>query len=184
MERNLEELAEIKKTLSRKLEKLERQMEILRECIQLIDKKLVEKSFTTAEKLIITPTEKVVKAEEKEELGEEIATITFRKSTLAKIYKHKSTIRIIPSKNVKFKITTPPFKIFFINKVLEGMRRKDEQLVETGELMPDEMIQYEVKTKNDIIREIVIRNVKEDRVNSIKGAARWTFTRMYEKYLR
>lgn len=181
MKENLEQLAEIKKTLSRKLEKLERQIEVLRECIQLIDKRLVEKSFTTAEKLIVKPPRK---RERKEELGEEIATVTFRKNTLAKIYKQGNTIRVIPSKNIKFNITTPPFKIFFVNKVLGGMRKKDEQLVETGELIPDEMIQYEIKTENNIIREIVVRNVKEDRVNSIKGAARWTFTRMYEKYLR
>lgn len=175
MEANLEQLAEIKKILTRKLERLQRQIEIIEECIQIIDRKLVEKTFTTAERLIEAP---------EEELGEEIAIITFRKETLAKIYKFKDTIRIIPSKTIKFKITTPPFQIFFVNKVLEGMRKKDEKLVETGELMPDEAIHYEVKTKDNIIEEIIIKNVKEERVNSIKGAVRWTFTRMYEKYLR
>lgn len=181
MKENLEELAELKKILSRKLEKLEKQIRTIKECIQLIDKQLIEKTFTTAEKLVKTIPEKAIV---EEELGEEIATITFRKEILAKIYKHEKTIKIIPSEKIKFKITTPPFTVFFINKVLEGMKKKDEQLIENREIMPDEAIQYEVKTENDIIKEVIIRNVREDRINSIKGAARWTFTRMYEKYIR
>jgi hypothetical protein len=43
------------------------------------------------------------------------------------------------------------------------------------------MFAYNVVTEGDLIRELILRNVDEDRLKELKSSIRWTLEKMYEK---
>jgi hypothetical protein len=43
------------------------------------------------------------------------------------------------------------------------------------------MFSYNIVRENDLIREIIIKNVDEERLKELKSSIRWTFEKMYEK---
>jgi hypothetical protein len=62
------------------------------------------------------------------------------------------------------------------------MKKKDEEEVARKKKSPDEVIDYTIETDGDLIKEIIIRNVKDEtRIREIRSVVRWTFERMLEK---
>jgi len=61
------------------------------------------------------------------------------------------------------------------------MQEKDSELVRVGQLTADKMFAYNIVREGDLIREIVLRNVDEERLRELKSSIRWTFEKMYEK---
>ena len=61
------------------------------------------------------------------------------------------------------------------------MQEKDNELVRMGQLTPDKMFAYNIVREGDLIREIMIRNVDEERLRELKSSIRWTLEKMYEK---
>jgi hypothetical protein len=43
------------------------------------------------------------------------------------------------------------------------------------------MFSYNIVREGDQIREIIIRNVDDERLKELKSSIRWTFEKMYEK---
>ena len=80
---------------------------------------------------------------------------------------------------------TPPFKSFFINRILEGMKNKDMDKVKQGQLSEMDVISFNTiqKENNDnILKKIEIKNYRDrDRINEIFNTVAWVFTRMLEK---
>ena len=80
---------------------------------------------------------------------------------------------------------TPPFKSFFINRILEGMKNKDIDKVKQGQLSEIDVISFNTiqKENNDnILKKIEIKNYRDkDRINEIFNTVAWVFTRMLEK---
>ncbi len=98
------------------------------------------------------------------------------------MYIGEGYIRIVPAQDIELNINIPPFRQFLVEKVLEEMRRKDREAVERGELREEEALDYEIKTKGDILTEIFVKNVVDERrMRELKNAVRWTFERMLEK---
>jgi hypothetical protein len=50
-----------------------------------------------------------------------------------------------------------------------------------GELTTDKMFAYNIVCEGDLIREIMFKNVDEERLRELKSSIRWTFEKMYEK---
>jgi len=97
---------------------------------------------------------------------------------------YNSTYVTIPLANdIILNINTPPFKSFFINRILEGMKTKDREKFEKGEINESQMIDYKVDTdENGDIRSITVSNYRErERLNEIFNTATWVLTRMLEK---
>ena len=97
---------------------------------------------------------------------------------------YNSTYVTIPLTNdIVLNINTPPFKSFFINRILEGMKIKDREKFEKGEINESQMIEYKVDTgENGDIRSITVSNYRErERLNEIFNTATWVLTRMLEK---
>lgn len=97
---------------------------------------------------------------------------------------YNSTYVTIPLANdIVLNINTPPFKSFFINRILEGMKTKDRERFEKGEINESQMIEYKVDTgENGDIRSITVSNYRErERLNEIFNTATWVLTRMLEK---
>ena len=97
---------------------------------------------------------------------------------------YNSTYVTIPLGNdLVLNINTPPFKSFFLNRILEGMKSKDREKFEKGEINESQMIEYKVDTgENGDIRSITVSNYRErERLNEIFNTATWVLTRMLEK---
>ena len=91
-------------------------------------------------------------------------------------------MRIILVEGLLFKVDTPPFQAFLLSRVLEQMKKRDEEAVKRGEIMPEEVLSYEVVIEKDIIKEIIITNYGDERrLREIRTSSRWTFEKMYEK---
>jgi len=89
-----------------------------------------------------------------------------------------NAIIIVPAPGVNFKVDTPPFKSFFLNRILEGMKVKDTS---QGMKEPD-ALNYKVEEDNGTIKRIVINNYRDkDRLQEIFNTSSWVFTRMLEK---
>ncbi|MGF3521999.1 MAG: hypothetical protein ACQXXJ_02750 [Candidatus Bathyarchaeia archaeon] len=61
------------------------------------------------------------------------------------------------------------------------MQEKDSELVRLKQLPPEKMFAYNIVREDDLIREIVIKNVDEERLKELKSSIRWTLEKMYEK---
>jgi hypothetical protein len=104
---------------------------------------------------------------------------------IAQVEVSKEKIEIIPSESISFNMDTPPFKSFFINRILEGMKNKDIDKVKQGQLSEIDVISFNTvqKENNDnILKKIEIKNYRDkDRINEIFNTVAWVFTRMLEK---
>jgi len=106
---------------------------------------------------------------------------TMAEEPLALMYFEKQTIHVMPDETKKFKITIPPFSTFLVEKVFAKMQEKDKELVRLGQLASDKMFNYNIVKEGDLIREIIIKNVDDERLKELKSSIRWTFEKMYEK---
>ena len=94
-----------------------------------------------------------------------------------------NNVRIALVDDINLNINTPPFKTFFLNRILEGMKTRDKEKVQKGELGESEIIDYKVENDdNGNIISVMISNYGErERLNEIFNTATWVFTRMLEK---
>jgi hypothetical protein len=99
---------------------------------------------------------------------------------------------IVPAPDINLNVNTPPFKSFFLNRILEGMKNKDAEKVSQGALRESDALNYKVEeeqdigaggsSSNSIIKRIVINKYREkDRLQEIFNTSAWVFTRMLEK---
>jgi hypothetical protein len=100
---------------------------------------------------------------------------------LAIIYVDKQSMHVLPDERKNFSVDTPPFSHFLVERVLAKMQEKDNELVRMGQLTPDKMFAYNIVREGDLVREIVIRNVDEERLKELKSSIRWTLEKMFEK---
>lgn len=92
-------------------------------------------------------------------------------------------VRIPLVNDINLNINTPPFKSFFLNRILEGMKSKDKEKTQKGEIDESKIIDYKVDNdENGRINSVTISNYRErERLNEIFNTATWVFTRMLEK---
>lgn len=100
---------------------------------------------------------------------------------LALMYFEKQQIHVMPDESKKFSVNTPPFSNFLVEKVFAKMQEKDKELVRLGQLTTDKMFSYNIVREGELIREIIIKNVDEERLRELKSSIRWTLEKMYEK---
>jgi hypothetical protein len=103
---------------------------------------------------------------------------------------------LVPATGINLNVNTPPFKSFFLNRILEGMKSKDAEKVSQGALRESDALNYKVEEEQQqdigasggggassgIIKRIVINKYREkDRLQEIFNTSAWVFTRMLEK---
>jgi len=94
------------------------------------------------------------------------------------------TVVIVPVSGINLNVNTPPFKSFFLNRILEGMKSKDVEKVSQGALGESDALNYRVEEDDGsgVIKRIVINKYREkDRLQEIFNTSAWVFTRMLEK---
>ncbi len=188
-------LVAFKKKLEKRIEELDTEIKETQGVLETVNSILLDKGFKrgdikeiqTATKESVSPKETVEKAPEKPimqpsaESESVIPLKTLDDEPLAIIYVDRQSLHVLPDERKNFSVNTPPFSHFLVERVLTKMQEKDNELVRMGQLTHDKMFAYNVVHEGDLIREIVIRNVDEERLRELKSSIRWTFEKMYEK---
>jgi hypothetical protein len=187
-------LVAFKKKLEERVEKLDSELKELQATLEVVNSILLEKGFRRGDLKEVTvtpeeaapPTRVAVVVEEKPvqraaETENVIPLKTMNDEPLAIIYVEKQTLHILPDESKNFSVNTPPFNNFLVERVLAKMQEKDNELVRMGQLTPDKMFAYNIIREDDSLREIVIKNVDEERLRELKSSIRWTLEKMYEK---
>jgi len=162
---DLQRIADLKTEIEAKLDELKSQERLYTEILSLLDELLKKESFVKAVQM---PTE----GQKEEEM--EIRQLKRPRDgmRLADAYIKKDSVIIKPLPELGLKIETPPFRSFFINKILEGMRSKDQEEVNEGKLSPNEALRFEIEEKDGVLQQIIIKNYRtQARLNEIINTA-------------
>ncbi len=190
-----------KKRLEDQLEKLSAQTQEIQATLEVVNQMLLEKGFKRGDLKEVPasmPKEVVLPKAEPEPVSVKPAPTpapapvhtesesviplkTMSEEPLALMYFDKQTIHVMPDETKQFSMNTPPFSNFLVEKVFSKMQEKDKELVRLGQLATDKMFSYNIVHENDQIREIIIKNVDDERLKELKSSIRWTFEKMYEK---
>jgi hypothetical protein len=191
----MKSLIAFKKRLEEQLEKLAAETKEVQAALDTVNGILLEKGFKRGDIKEVPempiPKEVVLPKNEPEpskavvqhipETESVIPLKTLADEPLALIYLDKQAMHILPDESKNFSVNTPPFENFLVEKILAKMQEKDSELVRTKQLTADKMFSYNIVREGDLIREIIIKNVDEERLKELKSSIRWTFEKMYEK---
>ncbi len=93
-----------------------------------------------------------------------------------------NTLTFTPSDVFEFTNDIPPFQSFLIERVLDNMKRTDQERASNGELEPQDILEYSVETDGDRILLLKIVNYGgERRLRELNSSLRWTLDKMYDK---
>jgi hypothetical protein len=188
-------LVAFKKKLEEKVESLDSELKDAQAMLEVVNSILLEKGFKRGDikKVTVIPEEVAPPAQLAAATAEEkaaqrtaepesvIPLKTVNDESLAIIYVEKQTLHVLPDESKKFSVNTPPFNNFLVERVLAKMQEKDNELVRMGQLTPDKMFAYNIVREGDLLKELVIKNVDEERLRELKSSIRWTLEKMYEK---
>jgi len=188
-------LVAFKTKLEKRMDELDSETKELEAMLDVVNSILLEKGFRRGDLKEVAPkpmeevpsAEAAVAREEKPALqrvaeSESVIPLrTMNEESLAIIYVNKDSLHVLPDESKSFSVNTPPFSHFLVERVLAKMQEKDNELVRMGQLTPDKMFAYNIIREGDLIREIVIKNVDEERLRELKSSIRWTLEKMYDK---
>ena len=196
----MKSLIAFKKRLEDKLESLTVETTEVQAALDTVNGILLEKGFKRGDmkevpaasplpKEVVLPKQEVevpvenkpAPAQSSQEPESVIPLKTMADEPLALIYFDKQSMHVLPDESKNFSVNTPPFSNFLVERVFSKIQEKDAELVRTGQLTTDKMFSYNIVREGDLIREIIIRNVDEERLKELKSSIRWTLEKMYEK---
>ena len=178
-EEQIREIASWREDLVKQIGKHTQAIEILEKRLMVLDSMLKESSFTKAssmENIKKIPEEKII-------INKKSIPITSGNDgkIIANAFVTPEQVEIILESGLEIAADVPPFKSFFIDRIIGEMKRKDMLDADNGKIQKDSIIDYIINKNGSDIREIIIKNYKEkDRVNEIINTVGWSFTRMLE----
>lgn len=209
---DIKNAAEIREWLTKQILEKQDEIEKIKITLSLIDSVLKQGSFKTAANLNlakkIAPNEQNMEInsqkkipsqyhekrraqeehiEPRKQSVEETRLIKRLKDNtpVARFHVTQEEVTIIPEEPIRISIETPPFKSFFLNRILQGMINKDLEKINQGQLSESEMISYDIITETqnkDILKKIQIKNYRDkERINEIFNTSAWVLTRMLDK---
>jgi len=94
-----------------------------------------------------------------------------------------ANIKITPVENLSLNINVSPFRTFFLNRILDGMKSKDNEKIEHGEIEEAYRLDYQLDTDTGgTIKSITIFNYRErERLQEILSTVTWVMSKMVEK---
>lgn len=178
-------LLELRTQLGEEVDRLRERIEQLEEFIQALDSTISNGSFATADVAMeasviapeMTPTETLATT------GEPRNIVVLNKPgdlELATIEVIENSLRIIPADHAVYNITRGAFARFFVQDILGKFQQEDRHRVENDELEWDDAFDFEVKSDDKILDEIIIKNFgDESRLGEIQRTLRWTLEKIY-----
>jgi hypothetical protein len=198
-------LLEFKATLENRLRETEQEITDIKKGLEQIDSIIINTGFRTFStpqapppKLVPKPEPKKTTPEPKESIpdpepepsqpsepieGEDDISVTGKDGTLlGNLVVEGNTLTFTPSDIFEFTTDIPPFQSFLVERVLENMKRTDQERASNGELEPQDILEYSVETDGDKISLLKIVNYGgERRLRELNSSLRWTLDKMYDK---
>lgn len=185
-EEQIRDIVAMRDSLVKQIDKHQNAIELLEKNLTILDLVLKESSFTKASALSTTknsePSAKISAAptDKSEESSIPITSGSDGK-IIANAYITPDQVSIVLEENMEINADTPPFKSFFIDRIIGEMKRKDSAEAENGKIQKESVIDYIINKNGSDIREIIIKNYRQkERVNEIINTAGWSLTRMLE----
>lgn len=162
----VEELLQLRKSVEEKIAELEKELELYKRILAVLDEVIGKRSFTTAaeererRESARRPLEvQSLKSKDGEELG------------AAEIYEDEVVLK--PKVQVRLEGL---LRRFFIEKLLERYKEEDQDAVRQGK--KSAALDYEVQEEEGVVKAIVVKNYgDENRRRDIIRAFRWTLER-------
>lgn len=175
------DMVSLKEHLLSEINKHQKAIDMLEKNLSILDSILKQSSFTKASSL----NKNTPHSQQEEKAQPAPKSIPITKGSggevIANAYVTPKQVSIVLDDNVGIDVETPPFKSFFLDRIIGEMKRKDSQEANIGKISNESVIDYVINKNGSNIREIIIKNYREkDRVNEIINTAGWSLTRMLE----
>ena len=183
-EEQVKEIVALKESLIEQVDKHQESIDMLEKNIIVLDSFLKDSSFTKASELEIKKENQIqVKPkiiEKPIENSIPIKRVNDGK-VIANAYVTPEQLSIVLDNGIEINVDTPPFKSFFLDRIIGEMKKKDFQEAESGKIQKESIIDYIINKNGTDIREIIIKNYRQkERVNELINTAGWSLTRMLE----
>jgi len=183
----IQDIIAMRDNIVKQMDKHQNAIETLQKNLAILDSILKESSFTKAsaiKQVKTSESSKNIPIEPTEKLEKSTIPITSGSDgkIIANAYITPDQVSIILAENMEINADTPPFKSFFIDRIIGEMKRKDFVEAENGKIQKESVIDYIINKNGSDIREIIIKNYRQkERINEIINTAGWSLTRMLEK---
>jgi len=187
-EEQVKKIVALRENMLRQIDKDQEGIEMLEKNILVLDEFLKGSSFTKASQLKTEIEPEIIK--NVEESIESIKTsveesIPIKRGSDGKIianaYVTPDQVSIILDEQVMINVDTPPFKSFFLDRIIGEMKKKDSVEAQNGKIQKESIIDYIINKNGVDIREIIIKNYRQkERVTELINTAGWSLTRMLE----
>lgn len=164
----IKDMLDMKERAIQRIEKYQKEVESLEKQVDILDTVLKQSSFTKASAL-----------HDSEKADDTISiTAGADKHVIATASITAAQISIAVEESARLEENRPPFKSFFIDRIVGSMKRKDEA---DGAVADNTAIDCNVRTDDGFIREIIIKNYRDkQRADEIISSARWCLGKMIE----
>ena len=167
----IRDVLELKDRITQKIEEHQEEIELLQKNLGILDSLIKQSSFTKASSLV----------SKKSDIESIPITRGSGGEVIANAYVTPDQVAIVLKENVGMNVDTPPFKSFFLDRIIGEMKRKDSIDADGGKIQKESIIDYIINKNGSNIREIIIRNYRQkERVKEIINTVGWSFTRMLE----
>ena len=175
-EEQIREIVALKESLIEQIDKHQEGIEMIEKNIIVLDSFLKGSSFTKASQL----GTKIETIEKPVENSIPIKRINDGK-IIANAYVTPEQVSIVLDNEIVINADTPPFKSFFLDRIIGEMKKKDFVEAENGKIQKESVIDYIINKNGTNIREIIIKNYRQkERLNELINTAGWSLTRMLE----
>lgn len=179
-EEQIKDVVALKENLIEQIEKHQKEIDLLEKNLTILDLTLKESSFTKASQL---GRAKIATKEIPQKPAENSIPIKQGNDgkVIANAYVTPEQVSIVLDDGVQINAETPPFKSFFLDRIIGEMKKKDAAEAENGTIQRESVIDYIINKNGSHIREIVIKNYRQkERVDELINTAGWSLTRMLE----
>ena len=183
-EDQIKDIVALKENLIEQIDSHHESIKMLEKNLLILDLVLKESSFTKASQLgVRRKIEKKTYQENKQDT--EKNSIPIKRGNdgklIANAYVTADKVSIVLDDEIELSADTPPFKSFFVDRIIGEMKRKDFQEAENGKIQKESVIDFIINKNGTDIREIIIKNYRQkERVNELINTAGWSLSRMLE----
>ena len=176
-EEETRKLLQFRQDLEKRLSILEAEKEDIRIASTVIDSQIVRQGFRKP-----SIPAKIVKEPQSTPAEDQSSIKSKNGVTLGTIKAKDDIVEFTPTPGLTFTVSIPPFQSFMIDRVLENMKKTDEEKASTGEKPASEVLSYNVDVEGGRIIKITVNHYGgERRLREIRSSMRWVFDKMYDK---
>lgn len=166
----IREVLELQQKISEKIRHHREEIELLEKNLSVLNSIIKQSSFTKASMLEPEKQESVIPI-----------TKSGDGSLIANAYVTQDQVSIVLEENVGLYEETPPFKSFFVDRIIGEMKRKDNTDADNGLIERESVIDCVINKNGTTLHEIVIKNYRQkERVNEIINTASWSLSKMID----